>query len=154
MMSLRQKAADTARERAATAVDKLKGCMVDLLHLHGSSDEASAAAAAATGATGAGLLDAPSDLDLGGQASVGLLLSGGMMGSCAGDLVAGSKGLLGMGSCWGSGMDAMEMAHLGLLDGAMDPLLMGGGFGSMDSGSLLHHLHGGFGSAELIECHN
>ena len=140
----RQKAAEAARERAVTAVDKLKGCMVDLLHQHSSVN------------TAPELLDGPSgiltlDMSLGDQPGSASML---MMGGSGGSAVKAET--LGMGMGW-SGMDSMDLAGMGLLDG-VDPLM---GFGSMDCGASLMGmmqdgmLHGGFGvSAEMIECQN
>lgn len=143
-MSARQKAAEAARERAVTAVDKLKGCMVDLLEKHsGVTAPAAEGEAAATG-----LLEAP---------SVGMLSADMGFNGCGGNAVAVKSSVLGLG--WGCGMDPMEMTGLGLLDGMGDSLL---GYSSMDSGSLSlismmqdGMLHSGFGaSVEMIECHN
>ena len=137
-------------------MDKLKGCMVDLLEKHGNvTAEAAAAAEAATG-----LLEAPSasilSVDMGGfgsQACSNLLTLSG----CG----AAAKGSSVLGLGWGCGLDSMEMTGMGLLDGLSDTLLMG--YGSMDGGSSLISMmqdggmmmHGGFGApVEMIECHN
>ena len=142
VMSARQKAAEAARDRAVTAVDKLKGCMVDLLEKHsGVTDPATEGEAAATG-----LLEAP---------SAGIL-SADMGFSGCGSAAAIKSSVLGLG--WGCGMDSMEMAGLGLLDGMGDTLM---GYGSMDGGiSLISMMQDGLHSAgfgasvEMIECHN